>query len=96
MLGKDPASVMYAASAEISSIRHNHKIKTRSTTLRKGSKAKVYCYHLMELINLLMNGRMPTNPDKVFMSAVSPLVRWIMLKWKIGGLDAGQFSPPFE
>lgn len=92
MVDQNLATVLHTASAEISYSRRNHRLQTGRRSFRKGSKGRKYCDHLMALIRMLMNGRMPENPDAEFMSAVSPLMRRFLMKWQVGELDIKLFK----
>lgn len=87
MLDKDPAAVTEAASAEICYARYNHRILTRDSDFRPGSKGRKYCEDLQELIRMVMNGSYPSEPRPDFIEAVTPLIKTLLRKWHIGELD---------
>src|ERR1043166_7938677 len=78
MMDKDPAAVMEAASAEISYVRHNHREQTTESRFRKGSRGEKYCEALQSLIRLLMNGKMPGDPEPQFIEAITPLLTTLL------------------
>jgi hypothetical protein len=86
MLGNDPASVMEAASAEITCARRLHRESTKDSNFRKGSRGQEYCEDLQDLISLLMNGTVPSRATPEFLAAVRPLVQHLLQKWEIGEL----------
>jgi hypothetical protein len=91
LLDKDPLGVMDAASAEIARTRGNHRLLTRQNDFRKGSKGRKYCDNLKALLSIFMRGQLPENPNADFVSGISPLMRCLLAKWKIGDLDISDF-----
>jgi hypothetical protein len=92
LLDQNPAKAAEAASAEISYSRTNHREATGQREFRKGSKGRIYCDNLMTLVRLLMNGQMPESPNQEFLAAISPLMRRLLAKWRIGELDIRHFQ----
>lgn len=86
MIGKDPLVVIDAASAEISSALRLHSETTKDSNFRKGSRGRLYCENLEQLIRLLMGGSVPTAASPGFLSATRPLFLHLMKKWEIGNL----------
>lgn len=86
MRGKDPLSVMEAASAEISYARRLHREATKESDFRKGSKGRRYCENLQKMISMLMNGSVPTGSTSEFLVPVKPLIMQLLQRWEIGNL----------
>jgi hypothetical protein len=80
MLGREPLSVMEAASAEITYARLLHRESTKNSNFRKGSRGWEYCEDLQRLVYLLMNGTLPSNTTLEFLAAVKPLVQQLLQK----------------
>jgi hypothetical protein len=83
--GKDPLQVIDSASAEIAYARLIHQEKTNDRNFRRGSRGRVYCDDLQQLISLFMG----STPDKVspqFLDAVKPPALHLLQKWEIVGL----------
>lgn len=92
LLDKDPVAVMEAASAEIAHTRSNYRLLTKQKDFRKGSKGRKYCDNLKTLLSLFMGSPMPENPNADFVSGVSPLMQYLLMRWKIGDLDIRVFK----
>lgn len=92
MIDKDPVQVMEAASAEIAYTKHNHREKTKDHDFRKGSRGRKYCDDLMVLLRMLMGSGNSQDSDAEFLSAISPLMRTLLTKWQILGLDIRRFQ----
>lgn len=86
IMDKDPLEVSQAASTEINYALHNHRAQTKQTNFRKNSKGRQYCDDLQKLIHMLMDGKLPSNADQKFIEAVAPLIKNLLLKWRIGTL----------
>lgn len=86
MRGKDPLSVMEAASAEISYARRLHREAAKESDFRKGSRGRRYCENLQKLISMLMNGSVPAGSTSEFLITVKPLVQELLQRWEIGNL----------
>jgi hypothetical protein len=85
MIGKDPLQVIDAASAEITYARLIHQQKTKDRNFRRGSRGRVYCDDLQQLISLLM-GSAPDRVSSEFINAMRPLALHLLQKWEIVGL----------
>ncbi|MEI7911665.1 MAG: hypothetical protein WCK77_18695 [Verrucomicrobiota bacterium] len=92
LLDSDPLAVVDAASAEIARTRGNHRMLTRQKDFREGSRGRIYCDNLKALLSIFMRGQMPENPNADFVSGVSPLMRCLLMRWKIGHLDILAFQ----
>ncbi len=86
MFFNDPIFIMDAASAEITYAGRNHREESNGADFRKGSRGRIYCEDLRKLVAMLMNGQIPNDSDLRFMSAVTPLMNQLLIKWKIGNL----------
>jgi len=92
LLDNDPLGVIDATSAEIACTRGNHRLLTRQNDFRKGSRGRKYCDNLKALLSIFMRGQMPENPNADFVPGVSPLMRCLLMRWKIGDLDIRVFQ----
>jgi hypothetical protein len=86
MLGKDLVAVRDAACAEIYYARRVHRETTKDQDFRKGSRGRIYCENLQQLISLLMNGSVPADASPEFLFTVQPLILQLLQKWEIGNL----------
>jgi hypothetical protein len=85
MFGKDPLQVIDAACAEINNARLNHREKTKDRDFRRGSRGRLYCDYLQQLISLFM-GSVPNKVSPEFLDGVNPLARHLLQRWDILGL----------
>src|SRR5262249_45400235 len=85
MFGKDPVTVMDAASAEITYARRNHRETTKDANFRKRSRARAYADELQQLVGLCM-ASIPSKPTPGFRTTVKPLVMTLLQRWEIGEL----------
>ncbi|MCW8934989.1 MAG: hypothetical protein OQK98_09730 [Gammaproteobacteria bacterium] len=88
VIGKDPGRIIEEASAEITRAKRLHKMNTRDSSFRKGSKGKSYCEKLQHLVYTMMNGSIPTNTPPEFKSEIRPLVKRVLEQWDVGQLRA--------
>lgn len=85
MFDKDPMQVMEAASAEITYARTIHREKTKDRDFQRGSRGRVYCDDLQQLIALFM-GSVRDEMSPEFLDAVKPLAMNLLQRWEIVGL----------
>lgn len=86
MIGKDPAQVMNAASAEIACARRIPRGETKDRDFRKGSRGRAYCDDLQQFISLFFNVSVPQNVTPDFIDAVKPLALDLLQRWTIPSL----------
>lgn len=91
VMDQDFSKVLDAISAEIAYAKYNHRATTKDRDFRKGSKGRKYCDDLIVLLRMLMGSGKP-NPDPEFMSAISPLMRRLLTRWRISDLDIRIFQ----
>jgi hypothetical protein len=85
MFGKDPNQITSAASAEITYAQQNERKRTGGRSFRVGSRGRVYCDDLQDLIRAIM-GTVPDKTSPIFQTAVRPLAHHLLQKWGIVGL----------